>query len=366
MSNGILRPTTGVIPPEAANLGIGEPGFPTPQVLIDAFRNSSLFKSPGYGDFHGSEELRDLVAQITSTPEIKTSAEDVLITNGATSGITAAILAIVSPGDEVIIPEPTYSLYSYIVRLAGGVPVYVPLTPDFQLDLEQIKARAQNARMVILCNPGNPTGVVLSAESLKLLGEMLSGTSTLVLADEAYAAFDYDHIFVSALNIPQLQGRLVYCQTLSKTYSMTGWRIGYLTAPAGVIPWIRQVHRDMVASVNRAAQTAAITALRAGVDLVREQLDVFDLRRRMMCDGLRSIPNISFTAPTGAFYIFIKYETEIPSKTLAHTLRERGVIVRPGIEFGPSGEHHFRVAYATDEQTISAGLDRIQSTLTLL
>lgn len=362
VSAGSLRPTVGTVDPSHMNLGIGEPDFMTPQPIIDAFRQSSLLERPGYGDFHGDPKLRELIAA-DSSRAAEYHPDNVLVTHGGTSAITATILATVSPGDRVIIPTPTYSLYADVVNLAGGTPVFVPMTAEHQLDLEALRPTLDGARMIVICNPGNPTGVILTGESLHALGEMLRGTDTLVFADEAYAHFDYDNTFVSMLEIPSLQERLIYCQTFSKTYSMTGWRAGYVVTTDEVIPWIRQVHRSMTLSINRATQAAAIAAMSHGPSLIADHVASLKQRRELIASGLDSIEGVDYVRPGGAFYIFMRYDVDIESRALAAKLREAGVVTRAGREFGESGEGHIRLAYAAPRAQIEGGLERIDRLL---
>lgn len=363
VSAGSLRRVAAPMQPGHINFGIGEPGFQTPEPIVEAFTHSDLFERPGYGDFHGKPELRELIADLTSTTTLRRQANDVIVTNGATSGITAVILATVGPGDRVIIPAPTYSLYADAVNLAGATPVFVPLTPDFQLDIPAIAREAEGAKLVIVCNPGNPTGVILTRNSLIELGETLRGTQTLVLSDEAYAAYNYDGSFVSALEIESLSDRLIYSQTLSKTYSMTGWRAGYIVGPSKVMPWVQQVHRGMFASLNRAVQDAAIVALRNGPESVRRHLEDFAARRQIMIDALVDVPGVDFVRPNGAFYVFLRYHYDMSSLEMAAHLRQHGVVVRPGREFGAAGERHVRLAYVVEPAEIEAGITRIRAAL---
>lgn len=188
---------------------------------------------------------------------------------------------------------------------------------------------------------------------------MLADTETLVLADEAYHELVYTDGFTSALTVPGLADRLIYCQTVSKSYAMTGFRIGYLTAPSGVFDGIAKVHRTFNGAVNSAAQRAALAAIREGPVLTEPMLKRYTERRELMLDRLSSINGIRATPPEGAFYVFLRYGAPISSTELTRFLREHGVLVRAGAEYGPSGERHLRLSFAASERDIEAGIERL-------
>jgi len=344
---------------------MGEPDFDTPPVIVEAAARALRQGYTRYGDLNGDPELRDLIAQdATRLSGSSFTESSVLVTHGGAAAITASILAIVDPGDRVVIPEPTYSLYPDAVRLAGGQPVLVPTTSDYHLDLEALGRVLPGARMVVFCNPVNPTGAVFSSTELTGLAALLEGSDTLVLADEAYADIVYDELpFISTLAIPGLRDRLIFCQTLSKTYAMTGWRIGYVVAPEDVVSSIRQTHRTMNSAVNAAVQRAAIAALEAGPDLVTDMLQAYQTRRDFTLKRLAGMDGLDAHQPEGAFYAFVRYHAALPSEEVAHRLLAGGVSVRAGSEFGPSGQGHIRLSFAADLDTLDEGLSRIESTL---
>ncbi|RAX14925.1 aminotransferase class I/II-fold pyridoxal phosphate-dependent enzyme [Pseudarthrobacter sp. AG30] len=364
VSDNSLRPVTGVVPEGLVSLGIGEPDFPTPTSIVDAMCSALQAGYTNYGDFNGDPELRELIAhRTTQQTGAAISSNDVLITHGGSSAITATLMATVNPGDQVVIPEPTYSLYADIVRLIGAIPVFVPLTPQHQLDVEKVATAAKSARLLVLCNPGNPTGVILRKESLERLGRALEGTGCLVLADEAYADFDYNSTFVPCLAVPEIRERIVLCQTLSKTYSMTGWRVGYVIAPPGISGWIRQVHRGMNGSINAAVQRAAIVALTLGPSQVAEQIREYRKRKDYVLDRLRRIPGLRWVDPEGAFYVLVYYSDPVSSLDMVQRLRDHGVLVRAGNEYGPSGEGSIRLSFAAGQEILEVGMDRFAAAL---
>ncbi|WP_205652924.1 pyridoxal phosphate-dependent aminotransferase [Arthrobacter pascens] len=356
-----LRPMGGAAPAGALSLSMGEPDFDTPPEIVDAAVEALHTGWTHYGDANGDPELRQHIAdEVSSASRHAVGPESVLVTHGGSAAITATVLASVDPGERVVIPEPTYSLYPDAVRLAGGVPVFGPTRPDNQLDVPALLDAAAGARLITLCNPVNPTGAVFSRSSLEELAEGLAGTDTLVLVDEAYAHLVYDDTFVSSLAIESLRERLVYCQTLSKTYAMTGWRIGYLVAPPELIGSIRAVHRTMNSAVNAAAQRAALQALRLGPGISSNMLEAYRERRDYVVERLKNIPGVEFTEPAGAFYAFFRYPQALPSPEMLDRFKQYGVILRAGSEYGPSGEGHLRLSFAADLDTLKTALDRIE------
>jgi aspartate aminotransferase len=356
-----LRPVGDAAPAGALSLSMGEPDFDTPAEIVHAAVEALRAGWTHYGDANGDPELRQHIAGgVSSASGQPVKPESVLVTHGGSAAITATVLATVNPGERVVIPEPTYSLYPDAVRLAGGVPVFVPTRPNNQLDVPALLDAAKGARLVTLCNPANPTGAVFNRRSLEELAEGLAGTDTLVLADEAYAHLVYDDSFVSSLEIQPLQERLIYCQTLSKTYAMTGWRIGYVVAPPEIIDSIRAVHRTMNSSVNAAAQRASLKALQLGPGISSCMLEAYRERRDYVVERLKNIPGVEFTEPKGAFYAFFRYPQSLPSPQMLDRFKQYGVILRAGSEYGPSGEGHLRLSFAADLDTLKLALDRIE------
>jgi aspartate aminotransferase len=360
-----LRPPGGVAPQGVISLAQGEPDFATPEPIVEALRRAVRDGYTRYGDMNGDPELREAIAQQASRiAGTRFTDRSVLVSHGGAAAITAAILATVNPGDRVVLPEPTYSLYLDAVQLAGGRPVFVPTRPDHHFDLGRLDAALDRARLTVLCNPVNPTGVVFDAAELDWLGRRLSGTDTLVLADEAYADIVYDGtLFTSALSVPALRERLIYVQTLSKTYAMTGWRVGYAVAEEPVTSAIRQVHRTMNSAVNAAVQRAALEAIRIGPVLAAPMLRAYQERREFVTARIAAMECLDATRPDGAFYSFARYSSPLPAAEVTARLLAGGVAVRSGPEFGPSGEGHIRLSFATSLQNLEEGLDRVETVL---
>ncbi len=365
MLAGSSRPGGSVPPAGTVSLAMGEPDFGTPEPVVAAAERALRDGWTRYGDLNGDPELRELIArQATAAGGGPVSPEQVLVTHGGSAGLAAVFLAVLDPGDRVVMPDPTYSLYADQIHLAGGRTVRVPTLPDGHLDLPAMADAVRGARMVVFCNPVNPTGAVFGADELAAVAGMVAGTGTLVLADEAYAEFVYDgRAFTSALGLAGLRPNLVLSQTLSKTYAMTGWRIGYVVAPRWLSPSVRAVHRAFNASVNAATQRAALAALTAGPALAAPMLSAYQERRDFVTARLTAIPGLSCAAPEGAFYAFPRYRAEVDSVRLAELFLAGGVAVRPGREFGPGGERHFRISFAADLAALDEGLTRIAKVL---
>jgi aspartate aminotransferase len=352
-------------PPGTLSLAQGEPDFATPEPIVEALQRAVRDGYTRYGDMNGDPELREAIAEsATRVSGAPYSDRSVLVSHGGAAGITAAILATVNPGDKVVIPEPTYSLYLDAVELAGGHPVFVPNLADHHLDFDRLAMSLAGARMVILCNPVNPTGAVFGSAELQRLAEHLAGTQTLLLADEAYADIVYDgQPFTSTLAVESLRERLIYTQTLSKTYAMTGWRIGYVVAAEPITAAIRHVHRTMNSSVNAAVQRAALTAIRIGPDLATPMLAAYQERRDYLTARIAKMERLDAIEPAGAFYIFARYLSALGAAEVTDRLLAGGVAVRSGSEFGPSGEGHLRLSFAASLETLEGGLDRIEAVL---
>jgi aspartate aminotransferase len=340
---------------------MGEPDFDTPQPIVSAAIEALRGGATHYVDQHGDPGLRAALAtQVSQLAGLPYGDNQILVTHGATGALASAILALVDPGDTVAIPEPGYSLYSDLVRLSGGTPVFVPLTPNLHWDLDAMSTVVREAKLVVFANPCNPTGVVHTRAELGALAEMLVGSDTLVLADEAYSTIVFEPtVFHSALTVDDLRERTIYCQTLSKAYAMTGWRLGYLAGPTEVIAAAGRIHRTFNGSVNAAVQRAALAAVEHGSPLSEPMLAAYHKRRDVLFERLAGIPALSARLPEGTFYAFVHYDLSMSSTQLATELREAGVLVRPGAEYGPSGEGHLRLSFAADIPVIHEAMDRL-------
>jgi aspartate aminotransferase len=354
-------------------LSKGEPDLDTPQVITQAMVDALSDGWTHYVNQHGDPELRRvLVEDANGRYGTAYGVEDCLITHGGAAAITATMLALINHGDTVVTTDPTYSLYRDAIALAGGTLVTVEVQPGDEVGgLARLARQAveAGAAMVVVCNPVNPSGAVYSAEAMAALADGLAGTDVLVLADEAYEAYIYaDNVHATALSVPDLRERLIFCQTFSKTYAMTGWRIGYIFShEPETMRAISDVHKTFNGSLNAAVQRAAIVAVRTRNETIPAMLNIYRERRSYVMERLAALPGVTFVAPLGAFYVFFEYDYDIPSEELRDRLiEEYGVGLRPGSEFGDAGERRLRLSYTYGLQTLSDGLDRLELAFTTL
>ena len=311
----------------------------------------------------GSVPLKRAIAtklsQECGTP---VDAGQVVPTHGASAGLAATIVALVNPGDRVVVPEPTYSLYADHIAMVGGIVDWVANHADGSLDLDTLRAKLPGAAMVILCNPGNPSGRIIPRADLQTVARHAADTGCYLVSDEAYSDIIFDGLeHNSALCLPS-QDLVVCCRTFSKSYAMTGWRLGYVVAATPIADAINVVHRTFNGALNSFVQEAAITALQ--LDTAAELSRDYQLRRDLVVGELEKISRVDLATPQGAFYAFPRVDMEISSDDLVCRMTDAGVLVRSGREYGPSGEGHFRISFATDIASLEEGLRRIRTVLT--
>lgn len=351
--------------PEIAPLHIGDPDFTTPAFITRALISAVRAGATHYAQPHGDPLLRAaLAADVAARSGRHFAPEQMIVTAGGSAAINSTILATVDPGDRVLIPNPTYSLYADSTRLAGGVPEYLPPGKDGRLDFGLLEQRAPGARLLTLCQPGNPTGAIYRREELEAVARIAAENDLLVLSDEAY-----DHIvfqgqeFVSALKIHGLGERLIYCQTFSKTFAMTGWRIGYIAAPPDLASAIGLAHRTYNGPVNSAVQKAALVAVTTPSSWPADRLVDYERRRKLTIDVLSNLPGVSFDRPDGAFYVFVRYPHNLSSEQMVGHMLSHRVGVRSGSEFGPAGEGFVRIAFCVEDERLERGLARLREGL---
>ncbi|MFG2582412.1 pyridoxal phosphate-dependent aminotransferase [Streptomyces malaysiensis] len=352
---------------QSVNLAVGEPDLAPPPAVVESLKRAVDAGHTHYVDLAGDEELRAAIAATESANwGRELSPANVQVTAGATAGIAAAILGTTSIGDRVVMPDPTYSLYADVVRLAGGIPVPVECLPNMHLDLAALAPALKGARAFVYCSPVNPTGVVYRREELEGVAGLLD-PGTIVIDDGAYSSLVYEpHRYVPAAEIPSLAERTVYCQTFSKKFAMTGFRIGYLVAPEALLPPIAAVHRTFNGSVNAAVQKSALAALAMNTSFADLALRTYQRRIEFVRQAMESIPLLEAVPPEGAFYIFPKILTVHSSAETSRHLARHGVRVRSGGEFGFGGEGHLRISYAASEESLKIGFDRIKAAMELL
>jgi aminotransferase len=353
---------------DVISLTIGEPDFTTPEPITRAAIASLEAGETHYTANGGMIELRemiaaDLEARYGVTYEPRT---ELVVTVGASEALDASLRAICDPGDEVIYHEPCFVAYAPCIALAGGVPVPVATTDatDFRLTAEMVEAAiTPRTKAVFLGYPNNPTGAVLDRAELEAIGRVVEDHDLLVISDEIYDRLVYGgHEHVAFSSLPGMRERTVLLGGFSKSFAMTGWRIGYAAAPAEIMAGIAKVHQYGIMCAPTAAQFAAIEALRSGEPFVRAMHDEYDRRRQLMTDRLNEIGLLCFE-PRGAFYCFpdVTGPTGLDDEAFAQELlREEHVAVVPGSAFGPSGAGHVRACYATAYEEIAEAMDRIE------
>ena len=356
---------------DAISLGVGEPDFDTPWSVCQAGVRSIERGETHYTSNWGIPELRRQIARYQEdrmgVPYSPT--DEVLVTVGASEGIDLALRAIVSPGDEVLLPTPSYVSYLPCIAFAGGVPVFLPLSADnaFRLTPEMLKAAiTPKTKALLLPFPSNPTGGIMDKADLEAIAEVLRGTNILIVSDEIYAELTYgDTPHVSIASLPGMRERTVVLNGFSKAFAMTGWRLGYACAPREIMELMVKIHQYVIMCAPTTAQAAGTEALRSAFDsdfrTVRRMRDIYDQRRRTIVSGLNDI-GLSCFEPLGAFYAFPNITaTGLSSEAFAEgLLREEKVAVVPGTAFGTRGEGFVRCSYATATEKIGIALERIE------
>lgn len=347
--------------PGLAALHKGDPCFPTPEHIRNAEHAAMRDGYTRYAPSQGDDELRAAIARRMSTrPAREWQAAEVLVTAGATEALYCALTAYLDPGDEALVFDPTYSLYAPIIRQTGAEPVSVGMTPQFRLDPERLRrAVTSKTKLMIVTTPANPTGVVFTREELEELANVAMRAGILVVADEVYDRITFGCEHVSVLELPQLQDRLIYVNSFSKTYAMTGWRLGWVAALAGLLEPVSTIHGNVITTVHAATQRAGIAALLDTQDPVEEMLRGYGRRRAELIDGLRAIDGVRVIEPEGAFYVFAAVEGSVGrmrSSRLARDLLAHGVAVRSGTEYGAAGEGWIRLSYSADLDHIRRGV----------
>ena len=354
------------------SLGIGEPDFVTPWHIRDA-GIYSLEK--GFTKYTPNAGLSDLRREIAHYMKRRFDLEyapigQILVTVGGSEGLDACFRCMLEPGDEVIIPTPSFVCYGPLVSMVHGVPVYVEtkVENEFRLTAEELRAAiTPRTRAVVLPFPNNPTGGIMGREDLEALAEVLRGTDIMVISDEIYAELTYGLHHVSPANIPDMYERTIVVNGFSKSHAMTGWRMGYVCGPAPILQQMLKLHQFGIMSAPTTSQYAAIEAMRNGDVDIEKMRDEYDGRRRYLVEGLRRIGLPCFE-PKGAFYVFpdIRGTGLTSDEFCERFLMEEKVAVISGAAFGPGGEGFIRCCYATSMKDIAEALTRMDNFLTNL
>ena len=324
----------------------------------------------GYSPSDGLVEVREeIVKKLKRDNSIDASISQILVTVGAIEGLAAAVMSVVDPGDEVILPTPTYSTHIQQVVLASGKPVLVPLVEEkgFSLDIDRIEdAITPKTKAIMYCNPSNPTGTVFKEGQLRELGKIAVENNLVIITDEAYEYFTFDgnkHFCVAS--VPGMEKSVISCFTFTKTYAMTGWRVGYLHADEEFISQIKKAHIPFSICAPVVSQYAALAALRNSQDCVTEFKEHYLKTRNLMCERLDSLESVfEYQKPGGSYLMFPKIllaDGKDSNTFCKKLLTEAKVSTTPGVAFGPTGESHLRLSFCVSEDSINEAFDRMEA-----
>ncbi len=354
---------------DIVTLGIGEPDFDTPDLIKAAAIEAINSNKTHYTSNLGVEELREKIAKKLSFENgiSGASSDNVLITSGSSQGLDLALRAVVDEGDEVLIPDPAYTAYAPLIMLTGAKPVYVPtyekngFVPQRE-DMEKVITKKTKA--MLFCSPNNPTGAVYSKKALEDIADLAIKNDFTVISDEIYERLLYEGKHYSIAGMPEMHERTITLNGFSKAYASTGWRVGYIQAEGDVFDAIYKIHQYMMMCAPSVSQYAMIPAFDTE-DKVAEMVKVYDTRRKLIVNGLNSLPGVSCHMPKGAFYAFPNITgTGMTSEEFVETaIRDAKVATVPGSVFGPCGEGHVRCSYATSTDAINEALLRLDAML---
>lgn len=346
---------------------IGRPDFDTPPHIKEAAKLALDEGHVHYAPNGGILALREALAmrlkadkQLDYNPE-----NEIMVTAGGQEALYLTFLGLLNPGDEVIIPDPSFGPFALGIQLAGGVPVKVALDPasNFSYDFAAAKrALSPRTKAILVNSPQNPTGGFLTKEQLKQVADFALENDLILISDEAYDQLVYEGTFISPASFPGMKDRTIVCGTLSKTYAMTGWRIGYIAASEAIIGAAIRLQQNIMLSLCTFAQHGAVAALTGPQDCVESMVQEFSRRRLLVLDMLKQIPGLELTGiPKGAFYAFPRITLpQVTSAQVADSLlNQAGVAVVDGLAFGEGGNGHIRISYAVSYDDCRIGLERI-------
>lgn len=345
------------------HMEIGEPDFHTPAHIREAAVRALADGHTHYVPAPGIPELRAAIADYTQGRHgIDVDPDEVVVTPGGKPIMFFTIMATINPGDEVIYPDPGFPIYESCIRFAGGIPVPVPLREelDFRLDVSELASLiTPRTKMIILNSPGNPCGGVLDADDITAIAELVRGRPILILSDEIYDRIVYgDIVPLSVASIPGMKEQTIILNGFSKTYAMTGWRIGWGVMPAVLAEQVTKLMINSVSCTAAFTQWAALAALQGPQDEVNRMVIEFKRRRDRIVAGLNAIPGVNCKVPAGAFYVFpnVKSFGKSSAEIASYLLEEAGVAVLAGTAFGRGGEGYLRLSYATGMEEIEEAL----------
>jgi len=346
---------------------VGEPDFVTPQNIMDAATRAMNQGETHYTLNSGILPLRQAVAKklldknsISVDPE-----KEIIMTAGGMEALLLCMMVTLNPGDEVIISDPYWPNHPSQVKMCGGIPRYVKVfeSDGFVYNCDNLrKAINKNTKIILVNSPANPTGGVIDKETMKEIAKIAIENDLLVISDEVYQYFLYDGAeFVSISSFDGMKERTIIIDSFSKTYAMTGWRVGYAAGPEEIIQNMVKLQENVVGCINTPTQYAAIEALEGTQEPLKKMIEKYAERRTLLIDGINNIPNLSCISPKGAFYAFVNItKSKMNSEDFAiNLLKSTGVVVVPGSGFGEAGDGFIRMSYATSEENIIEGLKRM-------
>ncbi|MEL7143321.1 MAG: pyridoxal phosphate-dependent aminotransferase [Cyanobacteria bacterium J06573_11] len=350
---------------DVCSFSAGEPDFNTPKHICEAAKTAIDQGKTRYGPASGVPELKVAIAQKLQTDnQLTYGPENIMVTNGGKHSLYNLMMALLDPGDEVIIPAPYWVSYPEMVKLAGGTPVIVETTAesDYKITAEQLRqAITPKTRLFVLNSPSNPTGMVYTPSEIRALADVIVTADIWVVSDEIYEKILYDgaeHLSIGSVNA-EIFKRTIVSNGFAKAYAMTGWRLGYLAAPKEIIQGVNTLQSHSTSNVCTFAQYGAIAALNGPTDDLAIMRAAFSKRRLAIMDMVNSIDGLSCIEPKGAFYLFVDIsQVGLDSVTFCQKLlEEKYVAAIPGVAFGAEGT--MRLSYATDLATIEQGMDRL-------
>ncbi|MDD2574405.1 MAG: pyridoxal phosphate-dependent aminotransferase [Bacillota bacterium] len=350
------------------NLGIGEPDFTTPVNIIEAAKKAMDSGFTHYTANAGLPELRECIAnKLKRDNDLEVYPDtDIIVTSGGMGALALAILTLAEKGDEVLLSDPSWCNYTSQIILAGAKPIFVPVKEEsgFMLRAEDIEKRiTDKTKLLIINSPGNPTGAVISKEEMDKISGLIERTGIYVITDEVYEKLVYEGArHISLASYKAIRDKVITVNSFSKSYAMTGWRVGFAAGNKEIIGQMIKLQEHMVACVSTVSQKAAIEALKGPQDALKSMLDSYSRRRSQMLEKLNSIGGIRCKKPMGSFYIFanIKALGKSSEEFALGLLTNKGVCLIPGTAFGEHGEGFVRISYATSEENILEGMDRLK------
>ncbi|MDY4720342.1 pyridoxal phosphate-dependent aminotransferase [Clostridium paraputrificum] len=366
---------------DVVSFGAGEPDFNTPKNIMEAAIKSMEEGKTKYTPTSGIIELREAICKkLKEDNNLHYNSNQIIVSTGAKQCLADAFMAILNPGDEVIVPIPYWVSYPELIKLADGMPVFVEGKEenDYKYTLESLnKVVNNNTKAIIINSPNNPTGTVYSIEELKEIAEFAKKHDLIIISDEIYEKLIYDgkkHVSVASLS-EDAYNRTIVINGFSKSYAMTGWRLGYAAGNAEVIKLMTSVQSHVTSNANSIAQYAGVEALNGPKDEIEKMVGKFEERRNLMIDRIKNITGLSVIRPEGAFYVMINLEDYLGKSINENVinnsvdfsrelLEHEKVAVIPGSAFGL--DKYIRLSYATSEELILKGLDRIESFLNKL